>query len=185
MKILVPLADGFEEIEAVTVIDVLRRAGLTVTTAALSGLDVKGSHGIIMKADTSLSECDPSMFDAIALPGGPGTKNLRDSDRLIEFIKAINAKNGVCAAVCAAPTVLAKAGILKGKRVTCFPGEEAGLDGGVHSGANVEIDGRIVTGKSAGTALVFALMLVKAFLGKDAAAQMKSKLYASMDGIDF
>ena len=88
MKVLVPLAEGFEEIEAVTVIDVLRRAGLTVTTAALSGLDVKGSHGIIVKADTSLSECDPLMFDAIALPGGPGTKNLRESERVIEFIKA-------------------------------------------------------------------------------------------------
>ena len=185
MKVLVPLAEGFEEIEAVTVIDVLRRAGLTVTTAALSGLDVKGSHGIIVKADTSLSECDPSMFDAIALPGGPGTKNLRESERVIEFIKAINAKNGVCAAVCAAPTVLARAGILKGKKVTCFPGEESNLGGGFHTGANAEIDGQIVTGKSAGTALVFSLMLVKALLGKDVAAQMKSKLYASMEGLDF
>lgn len=185
MNILVPLAEGFEEIEAVTVIDILRRAGLTVTTAALSGLDVKGSHGIIVKADMSLSDCDPSMYDAIALPGGPGTKTLRESDKVLEFIKAIHAKNGICAAVCAAPTVLARAGILKGKKVTCFPGEEANLNGGIHTGADAEIDGHIVTGKSAGTALVFSLMLIKALLGKDAAAQMKSKLYASIEGIDF
>jgi len=186
VNILVPLADGFEEVEAVTIIDVLRRAGLTVKTASVTAsTDVKGSHGIVVRADSQLSMCDPTGFDAIALPGGPGTKNLRDSAKVLECITTIHAGGGVCAAICAAPTVLACTGILKDRKVTCFPGDENSLNGGIYTGSNVEVDGRIVTGKSAGTALVFSLMLVKVLLGAGAASKLKSGMYSSMDGLDF
>ncbi|MFA5519866.1 MAG: DJ-1 family glyoxalase III, partial [Spirochaetota bacterium] len=123
MKILVPLAPGFEEMEAITVIDILRRAKLNIVTAAISENPVKGSHNIKITADTMLNENDK--YSAIVLPGGmPGTNNLKDDKRIISLIKSINKSGGITAAICAAPIVLAEAGVLSGKKYTCYPGFE-------------------------------------------------------------
>jgi len=176
MNVLVPLVDGFEEVEAVTIIDVLRRAGCNVVTATLSKKEIVGSHEIIVTADRNLSDLDPSDFVAIALPGGPGTKNLLASSLIIDFVREIEAKGGICAAICAAPTVLGKAGILKGKKATCYPGDEKDLGGAEYTGSPVEIDGRIITGKGAGTAVAFSLALAAALAGKEKAESVREKM---------
>jgi protein deglycase len=176
MNVLVPLADGFEEIEAVAIIDVLRRAGINVVTASLANKEVTGSHNITVFADRILSDLDPADFDVIALPGGPGTKNLRESSLVLDFIRAIEAKSGICAAICAAPTVLGKAGVIKGKKVTCFPGEENNLGGAVSTGKPVEIDGKIITGKGPGTAVTFSLALTALLAGKEKAESVRDKM---------
>jgi 4-methyl-5(b-hydroxyethyl)-thiazole monophosphate biosynthesis len=168
MKVLVPLAEGFEETEAITVIDILRRAGIDTVTAALSKNPVTGSHNISIFADELLDE--NKEFDAIVLPGGmPGSNNLRDDDRIIKIIKKINSSSGLTAALCAAPIVLSKAGVLKGKKYTCYPGFESEIDG-VFTDKNVVADGNIITGKGAGHAVQFGLSIV-AFLKGDAAAK--------------
>ncbi|TAL31081.1 MAG: DJ-1/PfpI family protein [Spirochaetes bacterium] len=167
MKIVVPLAEGFEEIEGVTIIDVLRRAGLDVTTAHVGSNPVKGSHGISVTADRPLSELKAVDFNCIVLPGGmPGSENLRKSDTVISFIKHIFSKGGITAAVCAAPIVLARAGVLYGKRATCFPGYEAECEGATMTGAPVEHDGTVITGCGAGCALPFALEVAGALAGE-------------------
>lgn len=177
MNIVIPLADGFEEIEAVAPIDVFRRAGYTVVTAGLGKNEAAGSHSIKISADRVLSELNPADFDAIVLPGGPGTKNLNNDSAVIGFVRAIHAKGGLCGAICAAPTVLGTAGILKGRRATCFPGEETKLGGAVFTGSVVEVDGMIVTGKAAGSAISFALAIVAVLSGKDAADALRKKMY--------
>jgi protein deglycase len=176
MNVVVPLADGFEEVEAVTIIDVLRRAGLNVVTATLAKKEVIGSHEITVTADRNLSDLDPADFMAIALPGGPGTKNLKESDLVLDFVREIEAHGGYCAAICAAPTVLGKAGILKGKRATCYPGDEKDLGGAVYTAAPVEIDGKIITGKGAGTAVTFSLALAAILAGKEKAESVREKM---------
>ena len=172
MKVLVPLAEGFEETEAITVIDILRRAGIDTVTAALSKNPVTGSHKIPVIADKLLDENEE--FNAIALPGGmPGSSNLRDDPRIIKIIKKINASGGLTAALCAAPIVLSKAEVLKGKKYTCYPGFEDQITGGIFVDKNVVVDGNIITGKGAGHAVRFGLAIV-AFLKGDAAAKQVS-----------
>ncbi len=167
MKIVVPLAEGFEEIEAVTIIDVLRRAGLDVTSAHVRDNPVKGSHGIPVTADRSLAELKPAEFNCIVLPGGqPGSDNLRKSDAVISFIKHIFSKGGYTAAVCAGPIVLGHAGVLYGKKATCFPGYEKDCEGATMTGTPVEHDGTVITGRGPGCALPFALELVKTLAGE-------------------
>jgi protein deglycase len=177
MNIVIPLADGFEETEAIAPIDILRRAGYTVVTAGLGKAHALGSHSIHVTADRILSELNPADFDAIVLPGGPGTKNLRNDQNVIGFVRAIHAKGGMCAAICAAPTVLAAAGIIEGRRVTCFPGEEDNLGGAVFTGSPIEVDGMIVTGKAAGSAISFGLAIVAVLSGKDAADDLRKRLH--------
>jgi 4-methyl-5(b-hydroxyethyl)-thiazole monophosphate biosynthesis len=169
MRVLVPLAEGFEETEAITTIDILRRAGIDTVTAALKNNPVTGSHKISVLADKLLDENEE--FNAIALPGGmPGSSNLRNDNRIIKVVKKINASGGLTAALCAAPIVLAKAGILKGKKYTCYPGFENEITEGIFTNKNVVIDGAIITGKGAGHAVSFALAIV-AFLKGEAAAK--------------
>jgi 4-methyl-5(b-hydroxyethyl)-thiazole monophosphate biosynthesis len=177
MNIVIPLADGFEEIEAVSPIDIFRRAGYTVVTAGLGKKEATGSHAVTVSADRILSELNPADFDAIVLPGGPGTKNLRNDSGVIGFVRAMYSKDALCAAICAAPTVLGAAGILKGRKATCFPGEEHNLGGAVYTGSVVEVDGKIVTGKAAGSAISFALAIVALLSGKDASDALRGKMY--------
>jgi 4-methyl-5(b-hydroxyethyl)-thiazole monophosphate biosynthesis len=177
MRVLVPLAEGFEEIEAVTIIDVLRRADIEVVTAGVKGRNVRGSHDIVVSAESEISEIDVSDFDAVILPGGmPGSANLRENSRVISIVRDIHGRNGTVAALCAAPIVLAEAGILKEKEVTCFPGFEKDLRGANCTGEPVMVDGNIITGKGPGCAIPFSLKLVEVLSGKETADQLKKTM---------
>ncbi|HPA73642.1 MAG TPA: DJ-1/PfpI family protein [Spirochaetota bacterium] len=161
MKILVPLAEGFEEIEAITIIDVLRRADIGVVTAFLDKNPVTGSHGIPITADRKISDVRAADFGAMVLPGGmPGSEHLKNSAAVIGLLGEIQAAGGLVGAICAAPMVLGHAGLLAGKKATCFPGMDTELKGAVHVDAPVVVDGRIVTGKGPACAIPFALEIV-------------------------
>ena len=170
MNILIPLADGLEEIEAITIIDVLRRAGRKVTTVALGDeLSVNGAHQIIIQADALLSQIDPQEFDAIVLPGGGvGTDNLAADQRVIEIVQNFDKQSKYICAICAAPTVLAHAGVLKGLKATCYPSCAPAL-GDSYTNVPVVADGNIITGQGPGTALLFSLILAHHLAGEDTA----------------
>ena len=172
-KIVMVLADGFEEAEAVMTADVLRRAGFDLFLAGLDGLIVVGAHDIKITADTILAELDTVDFDAIVLPGGmPGSMNLRNSDELMEFVQTVYAGGGVAAAICAAPIALARFGLTDGKTITAYPGFEEYLNGNMPTGRMTEIDGRIVTGKGPGAAFEFAGRIAEALGEGDKAAEI-------------
>ena len=175
MKILVPLAEGFEEIEATTIIDVLRRAGLKVVTAGLSGITVKGSSGVKIIADAELKNINSDEFAVIVLPGGyPGYINLAESEKVLKIIKEFNSQNKMVAAICGAPTVLAKAGILNNRNATVYPGLEKELPNPTDK--KVVVDGNIITSQGPGTAIEFALKLVEILSGEDKAKEIKEQL---------
>lgn len=160
-NVLVPVADGSEELETVAIIDVLRRSGAEVTMAAVEGLTITASKGVKLLADRLLSECPGETFDLIALPGGmPGAEHLRDSTTLIGMLKRQAGEGRLYAAVCASPAVaLYPHGLLQGRRFTCHPNFTKGIEGQLIDEA-VVVDGNLVTSKGAGTAVDFALTLV-------------------------
>ena len=167
------LVDGFEEIEAVTVIDVLRRASIDVAVCGVSSLDVVGSHGIAVRADMWLR--DVGDVDVVVLPGGmPGAATLRDSDVVRAFVEQQHARGAVAAAICAAPIALASWGLLRRRRATCFPGHEpALLAGGAVVVSEPVVDaGDVVTSRGVGTALAFALALVGRLVDVDTATRL-------------
>jgi 4-methyl-5(b-hydroxyethyl)-thiazole monophosphate biosynthesis len=175
VKVMVPLADGFEEIEAMTIIDVLRRAGLDVETVGVPTSMVTGSHGIKMMTDRKLIEIKGARYDSIVFPGGSkNVETLIRSQTLIELTKAMNANGKVIGAICAAPLLLAKAGILDEKRATIYPGMEKKLS--YPRGNKVVIDGNIITSQAPGTAMDFALAVVKKLVGDRAVAKLKHEL---------
>lgn len=183
--ILVPLAEGFEEIEAITIIDVLRRAGLDVVTASLSDNIVIGSHNISIISDTLLGDIDVSKVDIIVLPGGmPGSRNFQNSSILVEMIKQVFSENKLLAAVCAAPIVLAKAGILNGKKATCYPGFESELDGAEYIEAPYVMDGTILTGRGPGAVMGFVLKLVEIIKDKDISEKLRSGMQVYWDELE-
>ena len=173
------LANGFEEIEALLPLDLMRRAGLEVRTVGIGGLDITGSHGITVKADmldTALSDSAP---ECVILPGGmPGTKNLDASAVVHKALDDALASEALICAICAAPMVLGKRGILCGKNATCFPGFEEYLEGATLSKARVVTDGRTVTAAGMGVAMEFGLALVALLQGKDAAERLRSAVLA-------
>jgi 4-methyl-5(b-hydroxyethyl)-thiazole monophosphate biosynthesis len=173
---LVLLAEGFEEIEAVTIIDVLRRGEIAVTTASLSGKHVKGSHAIVVESDALLSAVNVEDFDALVLPGGPASKQLREDAQAQAVIKQAAAAGKLVAAVCAAPTALEAAGLLKGKRATSYPGNP--LPSAKFVDARVVEDGTIVTSRGPGTAMAFALKLVERLGGPAIAKTTAERLLA-------
>ena len=177
-KIVIHLADGFEEIEAVTPIDVLRRAGFEVTIVSMNGKkEVAGAHGIAVVADVLFEEVDYNKADLIILPGGmPGSKNLDNHDGLKSAIRQFNHHGKPIAAICAAPMVLGHLGILRGKKVTCFPGTEIHLEGSRVTGKAVEVDGNITTGKGPGAAMQFALSIVEQFSSAEAAKKLAGQM---------
>lgn len=166
-KVLVPLAQGCEEIEAVTVIDILRRAKITVVSAGLDNQPVRASRGVVLVPDTTLDAVLNDSFDMIVLPGGqPGTDNLNADKRIIELLKKMAKQGRHVAAICAAPSVLASAGLLDGKRATSFPtclDDFPKVD--VQTSSVVE-DGNLITSRGPGTAMDFALTLVERLVGK-------------------
>lgn len=159
-KVAVVLADGFEEIEALTPVDVLRRGQIECDMIGLTDLQVTGSHGITVQADQVFSG-DLSGYDMVVLPGGmPGSAHLRDHEGLIAQLQERAAAGARIAAICAAPIVLERAGLLDGKNYTCFPGKEAEIAHGTHQTDLVVVDGQIVTSRGAGTALAFSYKLL-------------------------
>lgn len=177
-RVLVPLAEGFEEIEAVTIVDVLRRAGVDVTVAGLAAGPVRGSHGIALEADVTLDAVDPAEFDMIALPGGmPGTTHLMQDERVLAAVRALHARGRTTAAVCAAPMVLAAAGVLDGVPVTSHPSVRGRLgQADVRDGPRVLRSGNVVTSQGPGTSLEFALALVEELVGEPVARELRGAM---------
>lgn len=166
--VLIPLAQGCEELEAVTVMDILRRAGVQVTTASLGEKTIKASRGAVLLADMTLDEALEQDFDMIVLPGGlPGSEHLKNDPRIIARLKEMAARNRYIAAICAAPMALHAAGLLEGRRATSFPGVLETLPGShIVLDDPVVVDGNIITSRGPGTAMDFALRLVELLLGK-------------------
>ena len=190
MKAYIFLADGFEEVEALTTADILIRAGVEVKLVKvlvgsdpLRGSDpTRGSHNIRVKADLALgvnvTADELTDGDCVILPGGmPGTKNLAASADVVRLIKAYNEAGKVVAAICAAPSVLGLNGLLNGKKATCFPGNEEKLIGATLVNTGAVIDGNIVTGKSMGSAVTFGLAVTERLLGKEAADKVEASIY--------
>ena len=173
------LANGFEEVEALCPLEILRRAGLSVTTVGIGGEAVVGAHGIQVLADlpdTMYRDAKPEM---IILPGGmPGTTNLDASHVVESALRAASANGAYLAAICAAPMVLGKRGYLQGKRAVCYPGFEEYLDGARVTDARVECDGKVITSKGMGAALEFGLALVEVLCGKEKAEQICGAVFA-------
>ncbi len=178
-RVLVVLADGFEEIEAVTPIDILRRADLDVVVAGLEKKDVTGAHGLHLIADILLKDVI-GIPEMIVLPGGPGAERLGESKILQAMIQKIKAANQWVAAICAAPAVvLGRNGFLEGKNATCFPGYEKELGAtATFLKDRVVTDGQIVTSRAAGTAMEFSLELVKKLAGEKKAQEIAEKILA-------
>ncbi len=177
-QIVVVLAEGFEEIEAVTPIDVLRRAGLDVLVAGLGATAVQGAHGVTYQCDVTLEEIQ-STPGAIVLPGGlPGSENLGKSEAVKELTLRVHESGGICAAICAAPALtLAKFGLLDGCTATCYPTLEKEFDPSTkHSEDRVVVDGNIVTSRGPGTSLEFSLKLAAILAGPAAAAELQSQM---------
>jgi 4-methyl-5(b-hydroxyethyl)-thiazole monophosphate biosynthesis len=166
------LATGFEEIEAVATLDVLRRAGLEVLSVSISeALEVVGAHGITIKADVRFTDIEVNQADMLILPGGmPGTKNLNAFPPLKEALKAHAAQGKALAAICAAPMILGQLGLLEGKEATCYPGNEADLKGATLSDYLIVQDGNVITASGPGVALEFGLQIVQ-FLEGDALSE--------------
>lgn len=166
-NVLVPLAQGCEEIEAVTVIDILRRAGITVTSAGLDAKPVHASRGTVLIPDSTLDEALEYSYDMIVLPGGqPGTNNLKADARIITLLKKMSQEDKYISAICAAPSVLATAGLLDGKHATSFPGALNSFHKVLQQTEAVIEDGKIITSRGPGTAMDFALTLVERLAGK-------------------
>ncbi len=177
-RVFMFLADGFEEIEAIAPVDILRRAGVDVVTISISdGYEVTGAHGVKILADRLFSDTDFSSNDLLILPGGGvGTENLSAHTRLNELLKQQHAEGKQIAAICAAPSVLGKLGILNGKEAICYPGFEEKLTGAHISKNSVVKDGSIITGKGPGVAIPFALKIVETLQGKEIAIQVADSL---------
>lgn len=178
-KVLVPLANGFEELEAITIIDLLRRAGIEVITAGLDEKPVTASRKNVLIPDTSIDKVNPDEFDMVILPGGlPGADNLRDSPQIQSILQHQYQNNKPIAAICAAPKALAKAGILKGKTITCYPGALDQVDTSQFNitEKNIEIDGNIITSRGPGTAMDFALTLIELLASKTLRNEVETQL---------
>ncbi len=176
-RVAVLLAEGFEEVEAVSPIDFLRRAGVEVVTAGIASSRVKGSHAITIDADTRIDEL-PADLDGVILPGGSvGAGNLAKSRAVTDLVKRVYGEGKLVAAICAAPAkVLAPTGILRGKRATCYPGLEGELVGSDFSADRVVRDGNLITSRGAGTAGEFAIELVRYLAGEEAAERVQASV---------
>jgi 4-methyl-5(b-hydroxyethyl)-thiazole monophosphate biosynthesis len=162
-KAIVLLAKGFEEVEALTVVDVLRRGGVHCITCSIDEEeDVMGCHSIHLKANNLLKKVDVNKYDALVIPGGmPGASNLRDNEEVIGLVKKFSEENKIIAAICAGPIVLGKAGVLKDKKVTCYPGFEQQLGTNLCNEEIVVQDGNIITSRGPATAIYFAFKILE------------------------
>ncbi len=176
--IYILLGTGFEEVEAIAPLDLMRRAGLQVLTVGLNGKTVFGSHGIGVEADILPGEIDLTDMDMIVLPGGlGGVASIRASQEALDAVRFAWENGKFVAAICAGPTVLADLGIVSGKKATCYPGCESGMsDAVLIENAPCVRDGMLITGTSAGCAIPFGLMLIEALKGPDAAHAIASQI---------
>lgn len=172
------LAEGFEEVEALAPVDLLRRCGVDVKTVGINSSIIRGSHAIPVITDLDINEIEPDeSIDMIVLPGGmPGTLNLESNEKVLSFIDYCVKNNIYISAICAAPSILGHKGLLDGKKATCFPGFEKELSGAIVTDKLVVNDGKITTAKGAGAAVKFGLMLVSLLLGKEKADALEASL---------
>lgn len=177
-KVSIFLAPGFEEVEALTPIDLLRRAGAQVTIVSIGEEKaVTGSHQITVTADKLFEEMDFSDQDMLILPGGqPGTNNLKACKKLRDLLENANNQEKLLAAICAAPTVFGDMGLLKGKKATCYPGCEDGLIEAEYMTDRVVTDGNITTSRGVGTAIPFALSLIEQLFGKEKSEEIRTSI---------
>lgn len=172
------LGTGFEEIEAVAPLDLLRRAGVEIHTVGINGRTVSGSHKIPIEADIAIGEMDLTDVDMVIIPGGlGGVASLRKSPEALDVLRFAWENGKYVAAICAGPTVLADLGITSGLRATCYPGQESGMgDAVLQHNAAVVTDGKLITGTSAGCAIPFGLALIEALKGKEAAETVRKQI---------
>ena len=171
------LADGFEEIEALTVVDVLRRAGLSVRTVGVGTLKPTGAHGIAVSADLSEADVDPDTMSAVVLPGGmPGTKNLEMSATVLRTLDLAVSRGLLVAAICAAPSILGHAGYLRDKRATCYPGFESALLGADVKSESVVECGQFITANGPGAAMAFAFAVLARLTDTQTAEKIKGAM---------
>ena len=173
-RVYIFLADGFEEVEAMVPVDVLRRGGIDIKTVSVTGTtQVTGSHGVTMTADETFEEADLSDATLLILPGGlPGSTNLNDHEGLRDALLAHCGKGGMTAAICAAPLVLGGLGLLRGRAATCYPGFEGYLTGADYTHALCTVDGNITTGEGPAAAFPFAYSLLAQLAGEDKAREV-------------
>ncbi len=172
------LGTGFEETEAITPLDLLRRAGIPAMTVGIGGKTVTGGHGIAVEADITLGEMDLTQTEMMVLPGGlGGVQSVRNSPAALDALSFAWQNGKYVAAICAGPTVLSELGITQGRHVTCYPGCEAQMPGAaVHADVPCITDGRLITGASAGCAVAFGLALISALKGPDAAQAVQHQI---------
>jgi 4-methyl-5(b-hydroxyethyl)-thiazole monophosphate biosynthesis len=178
-SVLIPLAEGFEELEAVTIIDLMRRAGISVTVAGLREGPVTGSRGTVIVPDTTLDMALGDEYDMMVLPGGlPGADNLNEDPRINSLLRQMEANNKYTAAICAAPKVLARAGLLRNKKATAYPGtlDESQIEGLQYDGGAVVQDGNVITSRGPGTAMDFTLSLIGLLEGDSVRSQVEKGL---------
>ena len=177
-KVLVFLADGFEECEGLLAVDILRRAGAEVTTASvMQRRKITSAHKVELYADQMAEDIDAAEYDAVVLPGGiPGTPNLAASPIVAETCRAFAAAGKLVAAICAAPSILGGLGLLQGKKATVYPGMEDTLTGAVPTAGEVVTDGNIITSRSMGTAIPFALTIAAHLFGAARAQQLAADI---------
>jgi 4-methyl-5(b-hydroxyethyl)-thiazole monophosphate biosynthesis len=178
-SVLVPLAQGCEELEAVTIIDLLRRAGIDVTTAGLDDQPVRASRGVVLIPDATLDEALKRDYDMVVLPGGlPGADHLDQDPRIQTLLKKMSHSEKFIAAICAAPKVLASAGLLDGKRATAYPGtlEKLNLRNTTLASEPVVKDGKVITSRGPGTAMDFALTLIENLVSEEKRKEVEAGL---------
>ncbi len=174
------LANGFEEIEALTPIDMLKRAGIEVTSVSINDtVEVVGTHNIKVLADTIIDDINIENIDAVVLPGGlPGADNLRMNKKVNEFIDEANKQNKLVCAICASPRTLGEKGLLVGKKATCFPGFEKYLNGAITVDTGCVRDGNIITAKSMGKSIEFSKEIISALKNNDTAEKITQSIFA-------
>jgi 4-methyl-5(b-hydroxyethyl)-thiazole monophosphate biosynthesis len=182
-KTIIFLAEGFEEIEALSVVDVLRRASIECKICSLKEKNVTGSHGIEVVADIMIDSVDINEFDCIILPGGmPGAKNLKENLKIIEYVQKFHKENKLIAAICAAPIVLEAAGIIKNNEVTSYPGVKDQLKSAVYKEEVVVSHNNIITSRGPATAIEFGLALVKALGEKEKEETLRADMLVNFLG---
>lgn len=174
--VYVTLVDGFEDIEALEPVDIMRRAGIGVKTVGVMGENATSSHDVTIQTDILIDDVNTDDMEMLVLPGGPGHTNLDNSSKVQDLITYALENNIYLAAICASPSILGKRGILDGKKYTCFPGFEKFAPNGTFTGEKAVLDGKILTGKGAGAASDFGFKMAEILKGKDLADKLKKEM---------